>query len=60
MQVVYKCVFEPQPDGGFTVTVPSLRGCISEGDTYADALAHIKEAIGAWLDVSREYGDALT
>ncbi len=57
MKAVYECVFEPQEDGGFTVTVPSLPGCISEGDTYAEALANVKEAIAAWIEVSREYGD---
>ncbi len=57
MKAVYKCVFEPQEDGGFTVTVPSLPGCISEGDTYEEALTNVKEAIAAWIEVSREYGD---
>ena len=57
MKAVYKCIFEPQEDGGFTVTVPSLPGCISEGDTYEEALANVKEAIAAWIEVSREYGD---
>jgi antitoxin HicB len=57
MKAVYKCVFEPQEDGGFTVTVPSLPGCISEGDTYEEAVANIREAIAGWIEVSREYGD---
>ena len=57
MKVVYECVFEPQEEGGFTVTVPSLPGCISEGDTYEEALANVKEAIAAWIEVSREFGD---
>ncbi|MEE8640544.1 MAG: type II toxin-antitoxin system HicB family antitoxin [bacterium] len=57
MKAVYKCVFEAQEDDGFTVTVPSLPGCISEGDTYEEALANVKEAIAAWIEVSREYGD---
>ena len=57
MKAVYKCVFEPQEDGGFTVTVPSLPGCISEGDTYEEAVANIREAIAGWIEVSRESGD---
>jgi predicted RNase H-like HicB family nuclease len=57
MKAVYKCIFEAQEDSGFTVTVPSLPGCISEGDTYEEALANVKEAIAAWIEVSREYGD---
>ncbi len=36
--------------GGFTVIVPSLPGCISEGDTEAEALANIKEAIDLYIE----------
>jgi predicted RNase H-like HicB family nuclease len=46
----YKAIFEPQEEGGYTVTVPSLPGCISEGDTYDEALANIKEAIALYLE----------
>ncbi len=46
----YKAIFEPQEEGGYTVTVPSLPGCISEGDTYEDALSNIKEAIALYLE----------
>ena len=34
----------PDPDGGYTVEVPSLPGCISEGDTLEEAIANIREA----------------
>jgi antitoxin HicB len=40
-------------DGGYTVTVPSLPGCISEGDTFDEALKNIKEAITLYLEVIR-------
>jgi len=42
-----KCsvVLEQGEEGGFTVAVPSLPGCISEGDTREEALANIREAI---------------
>ena len=46
----YKTIFEPQEEGGYTVTVPSLPGCISEGDTYEEALTNIKEAIALYLE----------
>jgi predicted RNase H-like HicB family nuclease len=46
----YKVIFEPQEEGGYTVTVPSLPGCISEGDTYDKALANIQEAIALYLE----------
>ena len=45
-----KIVFEPSDEGGFTVYVPSLPGCISEGDTKEDALKNIKEAIELYLE----------
>jgi predicted RNase H-like HicB family nuclease len=43
-------VLEPQKEGGFTVYVPSLPGCISEGDTREEALKNIKEAIELYLE----------
>ena len=45
-----KIVLEPSEDGGYTVIVPSLPGCISEGDTKEEALENIKEAIGLYLE----------
>jgi antitoxin HicB len=59
MKTVYKCIFEEQPNGGYSVSVPSLPGCFSEGDTYEEALANVKEAIAAWIEVSREFGDEI-
>lgn len=45
-----KIVLEPSEEGGFTVFVPSLPGCISEGDTREEALENIREAIELYLD----------
>jgi predicted RNase H-like HicB family nuclease len=45
-----KIVLEPSDEGGFTVLVPSLPGCISEGDTREEALSNIKEAIELYLE----------
>lgn len=39
--------------GGYTVLVPKLPGCISEGDTMAEAKKMAREAIGLWLDAKR-------
>ncbi len=46
-----KVVVEPSDEGGYTVCVPSLPGCISEGDTKEDALANIKEAIELYMEL---------
>jgi predicted RNase H-like HicB family nuclease len=45
-----KIILEPSGDGGYTVTVPSLPGCISEGENREDALKNIKEAIALYLE----------
>jgi len=51
-------VFElhPEPEGGYTVTVPSLPGCISYGETFEKAMEMIKDAMEGWLAVAREEG----
>ncbi len=46
----FKVVLEPSDEGGFTVYIPSLPGCISEGDTVEDALKNIEEAAGLYLE----------
>ena len=43
-------VFEQSDEGGYTVYVPSLPGCISEGDNKEEALNNIKEAIELYLE----------
>lgn len=51
----YTAVFEPdQEGGGYTVTIPTLPGCISEGDTFEEALKNIKEAAELYLEVMSE------
>ncbi len=49
-----KVVLEKQEDGGFTAYVPSLPGCISEGDTRQEALKNIKEAIELHLEADTD------
>lgn len=45
-----KVVLEPSDDGGFTVFVPALPGCISEGESKEDAIKNIREAIELYLE----------
>ena len=44
-----RVVLEPSNEGGYTAYVPSLPGCISEGETIEESLANIKEAIELYL-----------
>jgi len=46
----FQVVLEPSDEGGYTVCVPSLPGCISEGDTMEEALENIQEAIALYLE----------
>lgn len=46
----FQVVLEPSDEGGYTALVPSLPGCISEGDTVEEALANIQEAIELYLE----------
>jgi predicted RNase H-like HicB family nuclease len=43
-------ILEPSDEGGYTVFVPSLPGCISEGEDVDEALANIQEAIELYLE----------
>ena len=45
-----KVILEASDEGGYTATVPSLPGCISEGDTREEALRNIREAIELYLE----------
>lgn len=45
-----RIILEPSDEGGYTVIVPALPGCISEGDTREDALKNIQEAITLYLE----------
>ena len=45
-----KVVLEKSGESGYTVYVPSLPGCISEGDTMEEAMDNISEAIELYLE----------
>jgi antitoxin HicB len=55
----YDVIFEEQPEGGYTVTVPSLPGCISEGDTFEEAKENIAEAMTAYLESLAKDGEKI-
>jgi DNA-binding transcriptional MerR regulator len=52
---VYEVILTPEiEDGGYSVVCPALRGCRSQGDTKAEALAMIKDAIQLWSKTNKE------
>ena len=50
----YRVILEPQEAGGYTVYVPALPGCVSQGETIEEALSNIKEAIEVYLESLKE------
>ena len=44
----------PEEEGGYSVLVPGLPGCVSQGETREEALRNIKEAIELYLEVAAE------
>ena len=46
----YYAVFQEEGDGGFSVWVPSLPGCCSQGNTLEEATNNIREAIELYLE----------
>ena len=49
MSRTFKVIFEQESDGGYSVHVPGLPGCASQGDSFEEAKANIQEAIKLYL-----------
>ena len=47
----FKVILEEAEEGGYVVYVPSLPGCVSQGETREEALENIREAIEVYLDI---------
>ncbi|GBD99353.1 hypothetical protein BMS3Abin07_01388 [bacterium BMS3Abin07] len=46
-----RVIIEQDESGYYVAEVPALPGCLSQGKTYEEAIANIKEAIEGWLEV---------
>ncbi len=56
----YALLLIPDPEeGGYTVRVPALPGCITEGDTLEEAIANAREAILGWIEAARKHGEVI-
>ncbi|HEY7328585.1 MAG TPA: type II toxin-antitoxin system HicB family antitoxin [Gemmataceae bacterium] len=49
-----KVILLPEAEGGFSVAVPALPGCYTQGETETEALANAREAAEAWLEASND------
>lgn len=52
----YTAIFEPAEEGGYVVSIPALPGCITEGETFEEAVKNIKDATKGYLKVLKEEG----
>jgi antitoxin HicB len=55
--LTYRVLLNEEPEGGFTVLIPSLPGCITFGDTLDEALVMAKEAIEGYIEILKERGE---
>ncbi|MDH3207699.1 MAG: type II toxin-antitoxin system HicB family antitoxin [Gemmatimonadota bacterium] len=53
----YRVLIEQDEDGVFVAEVPSLPGCISQGESRDEALSNVREAIALYLESLEEHGD---
>lgn len=49
-----KVVIQQREDSGYVAHAPALKGCWSQGTTREEAIANIREAIEAWLEVEQD------
>jgi antitoxin HicB len=59
MSRTFRVILESNESGGYTVSVPLLPGCISEGDNREEALANIKEAIELYIESLQSDGEPI-
>ena len=52
-------IYWSDDDEAFVAEVPSLPGCVSHGDTLAEAAANAQEAIELWLESAGRHGDGI-
>lgn len=53
----YRVLLRKEPEGGFTVNVPSLPGCITFGETLEDSMSMAQEAIELYLESLKEHSE---
>jgi len=56
----YKIMLRKEPEGGFTVFVPSLPGCITYGENIDEAMVMAKDAIELYLEELTKRGEEIT
>jgi predicted RNase H-like HicB family nuclease len=55
----YRVLLREEPEGGYTVIVPSLPGCVTYGETLDEAKRMAKEAIELYIQTLKELGEEI-
>jgi len=58
-QLRYKILLRSDPEDGYTVTVPSLPGCVTYGSTIEEAIDMAKEAIELYIESLKAHGEEI-
>ena len=57
--LTYKVFLQKEPEGGYTVTVPALKGCVTYGENVEHAMEMAKEAIELYLESLMERNEEI-
>jgi antitoxin HicB len=55
----YRILLRKEPEGGYTVIVPTLPGCVTYGETIEEAVERAKEAIEVYIESLQEHGEEI-
>lgn len=58
-KLYYPAVMHPEKDGGYSIWLHNIDGCISQGDTLSEAVENIKDALGLFYEEAEDEGAAL-
>lgn len=55
----YRVLLKKEPEGGYTVTVPTLPGCVTFGETVEEAIEMAREAIALYIESLKAHGEEI-
>ncbi len=55
----YRILLRKEPEGGYTVTVPSLEGCVTHGENIDDSIKNAREAIELFVETLKEFNEPI-
>lgn len=57
--LTYRILLKKEPEGGYTVIIPSLPGCVTYGDSIEEAIEMAKEAIELYIESLKAHGEEI-